>query len=149
MKIFIENEQDLPLKNIFDEVKLQYKNTHVTSAPYPYAYGFVIGTLSGDGDCLDCFILTNQLLKTGDIVEAEPLALMEMKEDDEIDHKVIARLPGENFELTPDVKTEITNFIHSVFAHLNKKMEVGEFLPKHETEKFLTITQENFKDSVN
>lgn len=149
MKIFIENEQGLPLKNIFDEVNLQYKNTHVTSAPYPYAYGFVVETLSGDGDCLDCFILTDKPLKTGDIVEAEPLALMEMKEDGEIDHKVIAHLPGENFTLTADVKTELTDFIHSVFSHLNKNMEVGQFLPRQEAEHFLAVTQQNFKNSAN
>jgi inorganic pyrophosphatase len=146
MKIFIENEQGLPLKNIFDEVKLEYKNTHLTSAPYPYHYGFVLNTLSGDGDCLDCFVLTNQPLKTGQIIEVEPLALMEMKEEGEIDHKIIARMSDENFELTADIKAELESFIQDVFAHLGKKMEVGEFSPKLDAMAFLKTTRDNFKN---
>lgn len=145
MKIFIENEQGLPLKNIFDEVKLKYKNTHLTSAPYPYPYGFVLNTLSGDGDCLDCFVLTNQQLKTGQIVEAEPLALMEMKEEDEIDHKIIARIPNENFELTASIEAELATFIQNVFTHLGKKMEVGNFLPKQDALNFIKTTRDRFK----
>lgn len=141
MKVFIENKANEAIKNFFDEVALTYIESKPVSAPYPYPYGFVVNTLSGDGDCLDCFVLTDRVLQTGDTIEAEPLALMEMKEDGEIDHKVIARLQGENRVLDDDAKEKIVNFIHKVFAHIaDKKMEVGEFLPKEKATECIAET---------
>ncbi len=64
------------------------------SAAYPYPYGFVLGTTGGDGDAVDCFVLTETPLRSGSIVECEPVGLLEQIEDGGVDHKVLAVLAG-------------------------------------------------------
>lgn len=145
MRVFIENEAGKAIKNIFDEINLAYIGSRPVSAPYPYPYGFAIDTLSGDGDNLDCFVLTNQSLKMGEVVDAEPLALVEMKEDGEVDHKVIACLAGENRVLDQETKDRIVSFLRTVFAHIKgKQMEIGRFLPREQALAFIEKTREAF-----
>ena len=69
------------------------------SAAYPFPYGFVVGTKAGDGDAADCFVLTARNLVSGTATDCEPVGLLEQIEDGEVDHKVLAVLPGETFEL--------------------------------------------------
>jgi len=128
MEVFIENEAHKTQKNLFDEKTLEFKKTVEVSAPYPFAYGFVLNTTSGDGDNLDCFVITGRVLNTGDRLNVRPIGLLEMYEDGELDHKVIAGIDGEGVELTKAMKTEIVDFLNSVFSHIpGKKMEVGDF----------------------
>jgi len=103
MKVFIENEADSNQKNLYNEKTLEYKKTVTVSRKYPYPYGFVLNTTSGDGDNLDCFIITDKKLKSGQVVECEPIGLMEQIETawgqtggniEEEDHKMLAILPG-------------------------------------------------------
>lgn len=128
MEVFIENEAGKKLKNIFDEKALVYKNTVEVSAPYPFPYGFILNTTSGDGDNLDCFVLTDKALKAGQVIDVEPLGMLEMFEDEELDHKIIARLKNTPNTLDEDAKKEIVSFLNAVFAHVpNKRVELGEF----------------------
>ena len=80
IKVFIENEAGSNQKNIYNEKTLQYKKTVIVSRKYPYPYGFILNTTSGDGDNADCFILTDKKLKIGEIVERRPIAMMEQIE---------------------------------------------------------------------
>jgi len=57
MKVFIENEAGTNLKNIFNEDTLDFRKTVQVSAEYPFPYGFILDTKSGDGDNLDCFMI--------------------------------------------------------------------------------------------
>ena len=77
-------------KNIYDERTLAHLRSVEVSAAYPYPYGFVLGTISGDGDAVDCFVLIETPLPSGTIVECQPVGLLEQIEDGEIDHKVLA-----------------------------------------------------------
>lgn len=129
MKVFIENEAGKNIKNIYDEKNLEFKKSVEVSAPYPLPYGFILNTTSGDGDNLDCFILTNREMRGGQIVDVEAVALLEMYEDGELDHKVIGRIDGEATELDESTKHRLVDFLQIVFSHLpNKRMEVGSFL---------------------
>mgnify|MGYP001570857230 CR=1 FL=1 len=65
MKAFIENEAGSNQKNIYNEKTLEYKKTVTVSRKYPYPYGFILDTTSGDGDNLDVFVLTEKKLKSG------------------------------------------------------------------------------------
>ena len=94
MRVFIENEAGSRRKNIYDERTLAHLRTVEVSAAYPFPYGFVLGTISGDGDAVDCFVLTETPLPSGTIVECQPVGLLEQIEDGEIDHKVLAVPPG-------------------------------------------------------
>ena len=51
MKVFIECEAGSSDRPIFDEKTLEYRRTSKVSREYPYPYGFVLNTTSGDGDC--------------------------------------------------------------------------------------------------
>jgi inorganic pyrophosphatase len=125
VRVFIENEAGSRRKNTYDETTLRYLHSADVSAAYPYPYGFVPGTRGEDGDAVDCFVLTSAPLRSGAIVECEPIGLIEQIEDGEIDHKVLAVLPGETADLDGAV-ARITAFVMTVFAHIpGKDMRVG------------------------
>lgn len=56
--------------------------------PYPANYGFIPGTLSGDGDPLDVILLSKRI-ETGSQIDALPLATMLLRDRGEIDDKVV------------------------------------------------------------
>lgn len=128
IKVFIENEAGSDQKNLFNEKTLEYKKTVTVSRPYPYPYGFILNTTSGDGDNLDCFVITTQTLKSKDIVEVEPIGMFEQVEDGKEDSKILAVLKNEKAEITDDLKKELTDFVMNVFNHRPEKtMRVGKF----------------------
>lgn len=131
MQVFIENEAGSNQKNIFDESAQQYIKSYTVSRMYPYPYGFIPNTTSGDGDNLDCFVLTNKYLKSGTIHEVEVIGLMKQIEDGQEDHKILAVLVGESILITDEIKKKLVDFAEHVFDHLEgKTMEVGEFCNK-------------------
>lgn len=142
MKVFIENETGTATKNLFNEKTLEFRKSVEVSAKYPFPYGFVLHTTSGDGDNLDCFILTDKSLKTGDIVDVEPIGMMEQIEDGETDHKIIAHLLNEPQHLSKEVESIIKDFANRVFVHIpGKRIEVGRFLPREDAIKFIEACQ--------
>lgn len=138
MKVFIENEAGSDQKHIFDEKTLEYKKTVTVSRPYPYPYGFILGTTSGDGDNVDCFVLTKQKLQSGQMVECEAIGLMEQMEDNKEDHNVLAKLPNEDITVDEVTQKTLTGFISHVFDHLpGKVVRVGKFLDKESAEAYI------------
>ncbi len=136
MKVFIENEAGSDQKNLYNEKTLEYKKTVTVSRKYPFPYGFILGTTSGDGDNLDCFIITEQKLKTGQTIECEPIGIMEQIEDGEEDHNILARLLGDEVTINKEIKSKLTEFVSHVFDHLvGKVVKVGRFLGKEEAMK--------------
>lgn len=133
MKVFIENEAGSNIKNIFNEETQEFRKSVQVSADYPFPYGFLLETKSGDGDNLDCFVLTKQLLKSREIVEVEPLGMFEEIEDGEEDHKILAVLSGETWEIDENLEQVFRDFSAKVFSHLpGKKKEIGRFLGKED-----------------
>ena len=131
MKVFIQNEAGSALKHRHNEKTLELLGSTKVSRPYPFPYGFVIDTSAADGLNVDCFVLTYRALKTGEIVECDPIGLMEQVENDREDHNVLAVLPGEQFSATDTLKRQLTEFVIHVFDHLpNNKMFVGNFLDR-------------------
>lgn len=131
MKVFIENEAGSRSKNTYDERSLRHVKTEPVSAAYPYPYGFIIGTRSGDGDAVDCFVLAGERLSSGTTVECEAIALLEQVEDGKIDHKVIAAPAGGATAVGDDALAAIRAFIGGVFAHVpGKRMTIGRLLPR-------------------
>jgi len=138
MKVFIENEAGSNRKNLFNEKTLEYKKTVEVSRKYPYPYGFVIETTSGDGDNLDCFVLTTRTLKTGDIVDAEPIGMFEQIEDGKEDHKILATINREDVSITEELKSVFKDFTENVFSHRpGKTISIGRFLGKEEAENLI------------
>jgi len=129
MKVFIENEAGSDQKNIFNEETLEYKKSYTVSARYPFPYGFILDTTSGDGDNLDCFVLTDKPLKMGDIIDVDVLGMFEEIEDGQEDHKILAVPKGDTYHISADLESLFKEFSVRVFAHLpGKRKEVGRFL---------------------
>lgn len=147
IKVFIENEAGSNKKNIFNEKTLEYKRTHVLSRKYPYPYGFILETTSGDGDNVDCFVITKKKLKTGEIVECETAALMEQietswddskKDIEEEDNKILAVLKNEEIEIKDEIKKELGECVLHAFDHIpHKKIRVGRFLDKGAADEYI------------
>ena len=74
IKMLVQVEAGSRDKNLYDEKTLEYKGESRISLPYPYPYGFVIGTNAADGDNVDCYLITQEKIKRGSIVECEPSA---------------------------------------------------------------------------
>ena len=143
MRVFIENEAGARRKHVFDERTLAHLRTVDVSAAYPFPYGFVLGTLSGDGDAVDCFVLTVTPLRSGTTVDCEPVGLLEQVEDGEIDHKVLAVLPGTDAMLGESAVAALRAFIAGVFAHVpGKRMEIGRLLDRSAAEAYLAQCRE-------
>jgi inorganic pyrophosphatase len=139
MRVFIENEAGSRRKNVYDERTLAHLRTVEVSAAYPFPYGFVLGTVSGDGDAVDCFVLTATTLASGTTVDCEPIALVEQIEDGEIDHKVLAVPRGAETRLDDAAVAAIRTFIAGVFAHVpGKRMDIGRVLDQSAAEAYLS-----------
>ena len=128
VRVFIQNEADSNQKHYHDEKTLEWKRVTTVSNDYPFPYGFIIGTSAEDGCNVDCFVLTREPLRTGDIVECRIVGLMEQFEDGEEDHNVLAVPRGEPFELDQGIRDTLSNFVTGVFRHIpGKRVVVGRF----------------------
>jgi inorganic pyrophosphatase len=58
----------------------------------PVNYGFIPGTLDGDGDELDVLVLCDTPLTTGIHLQAKVLGVLNFEDNGEVDHKIIATL---------------------------------------------------------
>lgn len=127
VRVFVENAAGSSEKNTYDETTLAHLGSAAVSAPYPYAYGFVRDTRSGDGDAVDCFVVTDRPLLSGTLVDCTVLHLLEQVEDGAVDHKVLA-VPADAAAALPDgAEAAIRTFIETVFAHVpGKEMRLGE-----------------------
>ena len=138
MQVFIENQAGSRRKNIYDERTLRHLRTVDVSASYPYPYGFVIGTVSGDDDAVDCFVLTSEPLIAGTTLECDPIGLLEQIEDGEIDHKVLAVPSGGSATIDDAVVAALKEFISGVFSHVpDKRMEIGRLLDRDAAQGYL------------
>ncbi|MGH6876263.1 MAG: inorganic diphosphatase [Rhizomicrobium sp.] len=122
MRVFIQNEAGSFVKNFHDEKTLTFRGTARVSRAYPLPYGFILNTTGDDGLNLDCFVLTKTSLHTGQIVECDPVGLMEQMEDGKEDHNVLAVLRDEEERLDSKTKQELIEFVSHVFDHVAGKM---------------------------
>jgi inorganic pyrophosphatase len=91
MNVIIETPKGSHNKYEIDKktglIKLDRANYN--SAPYPFDYGFVPQTYWEDGDALDVMVLSTFPLFPGALVSVRPVALMEMTDDGDSDHKIV------------------------------------------------------------
>jgi inorganic pyrophosphatase len=57
---------------------------------YPGDYGFIPGTLAEDGDPLDILCLVNAPSYPGILICARPVAVLDLVDEGELDHKILA-----------------------------------------------------------
>jgi len=118
-------------KNFYDERTLEYKESRQVSRPYPYPYGFILGTNAADGDCVDCYLITRDDVAPGDIVACQPFGLLLQDEAGEVDHKVLASIPGQDVASGEELLCELEEFIIAIFARYPQvRVRVGPILPR-------------------
>ena len=117
-------------RKIYNERTLEYRETRSGSQPYPYPYGFIVGTSAEDGACVDCYLITRDEVTAGSIVECEPVGLLLQDEAGEIDHKVLAALPGEDVLVGSELLQELQEFIYNIFEGSGMAIRVGPILPR-------------------
>ena len=131
IKMLVQVEAGSHDKNLCDEKTLEYKGESRISLPYPYPYGFVIGTSAEDGENVDCYLITREKIKRGSIVQCEPIGLLEQFEDGQLDHKVLAAIPGEAVQVGPELLEELRDFIYAVFTHFpDVNIHIGRILSR-------------------
>lgn len=102
---------------------------------YPFDYGFVPQTLWDDGDALDVLLLTTHPLAPGILVRARPVAILDMVDGGEKDHKVIA-VPKDDprfadvqdlSDINPHTLKEIQHFFATYKKIQGKEVVVGDY----------------------
>ena len=116
IRVLIQAEAGSNVRTRYDETTLIPSSVGRVSQPYPYPYGFVIDTIAPDGDNVDCYVVGSSGLKSGTVVDCEPVGLLEQVETGEPDHKVLAVVAGQE-EVVPDDTLEVLrDFIYAVFS---------------------------------
>lgn len=104
-----------------------------TEMEFPFNYGFVPGTLSGDGDPVDALVLSTKPVALGVVITSKPIGMLEMEDESGHDSKVIA-VPTEKInppygkyndvnELPDEIKEKIKYFFENY-----KKKEPGKWV---------------------
>ena len=89
-----------------------------TSMQYPADYGFIDGTLGGDGDALDALVFVGEPTFPGCVIRARPVGLFRMRDEKGDDEKILCvplRDPmwshvRELGDLNPNLLAEIEHF---------------------------------------
>lgn len=138
MKAFVETLKGSTKRTRYDETTFKFKESFEVDFPYPYDYGFIIGTNKKQNDCIDCYILSNTELKEGDIVDCSVLGMFEMLEDNEIDHKVLlSNRIDKPIEIDNEIK-QIQEFIKKIFKKFPEvKVKFGRTLEIEETQIYI------------
>ena len=136
--VFIEVSAGSAECRKFNEETLEYRYSRHSGIPYIYAYGFIIGTRTDDGDAVDCYVLTRRPLQSGTTISCRPVGLLKMLEDGEVDDKVLAVLPEEDRVVDETLKQELHDFITALFSgHPDIDIRLGDVLPVEEAVGFI------------
>jgi len=98
------------------------------SVRYPADYGFIEGTLAGDGDTLDALVFVGEPTFPGCRINARPVGVLRMQDEKGSDEKILCvpeRDPmwssvGELDDLNPNLLAEIEHFFR-VYKDLEEK----------------------------
>jgi inorganic pyrophosphatase len=128
VKVFIQNEAGSVVKSMHNEKTLELTGIARVSCAYPFPYGFILDTTADDGLNVDCFVLTKRPLRSGQVVDCDPIGLMEQIEDGKEDHNVLAVIRGEEERLNDRAKQILIEFVRHVFDHVaGKTIQAGAF----------------------
>lgn len=104
---------------------------------YPANYGFLPQTLAEDNDPLDVLVFCTEKVPSLTICEARPIGLMQMIDDGEADHKIVAVLMNDPeyahyqkaSDFPPHTFKMLKRFLEDYKTLEGKQVEVDEILP--------------------
>lgn len=112
-------------QNTFDQDTLNGQPRVIQFLGYPVNYGFIpstlmVNNLKGDGDPLDVLVL-GKTLKTSQVISVKPIALLQMKDDGELDNKVLSVPIDEKYK-TVNIKNfkDLSENHHAIREMLGK-----------------------------
>ncbi len=111
-----------------------------TSMQYPADYGFIEGTLGGDGDALDALVFVGEPTFPGCRIHARPIGLFRMRDEKGTDEKILCvplRDPTwsrihDLTELNENLLREIEHFFAVYKVLENKVVSTQGFGPRDE-----------------
>ena len=158
--IFIEIPKNSKVKFEFDEKLKAIKLDRVLYGPnyFPFEYGFIKETLGEDGDPLDCVLISSESTFPGCLVEARPIGILEMEDEEGIDNKILA-VPLEKidpnfkeiedvFDLPSHLKIKIKEFFET-YKRLEpeKWVKLRDFKRREEAEKLIEEAKKKFNET--
>jgi inorganic pyrophosphatase len=104
-----------------------------TAFRYPFNYGYIKGTLGGDGDALDVVILSSESVVPGVVMLCHAIGVLETEDENGIDAKIIA-VPMSNidpingvYQSLKDVPAALLDQIKHFYANY-KTIEPGKWV---------------------
>ncbi|MFP4078808.1 MAG: inorganic diphosphatase [Bacillota bacterium] len=121
---------------------------------YPAEYGYIENTLAEDNDPLDILIMASTKTFPGCIVDARVIGSLDMIDNDEPDHKIIAVMEDDprfsHIHELSDIQEHTLREIKHFFAtykdlQQNKKVLVKDFHDKAHANKLIADSRERYK----
>lgn len=92
VNVFIEIPQGVSVKYELDKDSgaIFVDRFLYTDMNFPFNYGFIPGTLAGDGDPVDVLVLSSKPVTVGVVIPARPIGMLEMEDEAGEDTKIVA-----------------------------------------------------------
>ena len=121
-----------------------------TSMTYPADYGFIEGTLGGDGDPLDALVMVGDPTFPGCRIRVRVIGVFYMEDEKGSDEKVICvplRDPAwsrvaDVHDIPPELRNEIEHFFQVYKDLEEKKVETGGFGNRADAERIIAEARE-------
>jgi len=140
--VYIEISKNSNVKYEFNKELNSLVCDRILSAPFifPFNYGFIPNTLSGDGDPLDAIVYMEEELIPGTYIKCKIIGCLETT-DEKGDDKKLILVPSNNvYPLTADINSindlplHFLNKVIYFYSHYKelefKKVSVGELLDR-------------------
>lgn len=127
-----------------------------TAFRYPFNYGFIPGTWSGDEDPLDIVVISSEPVATGILIECRVIGMLATKDEEGEDAKLIAVPKGKVDPAYADINNidEIPEYLKNKIKHFfenYKSIEAGKWVkvtgwePKEKAQKEVEAAIVNYK----
>ncbi len=135
INVFIEIPQGVSVKYELDKDSgfIFVDRFLYTDMDYPFNYGFIPNTMSGDGDPADVLVLSSKPVDSSTVIPARPIGMLEMEDEAGIDNKIVAvAIPKADpkfasYNDVSDIPNEIKGKIKNFFENY-KKTEPGKWV---------------------
>jgi len=123
-----------------------------TATHYPANYGFIPRTYADDNDPLDVLVLCQEKIVSLALVEAVPIGVLKMIDDDDYDEKIIAVAKEDPFlnvykditEVPSHISSEIMHFFEVYKQLEGKQTSVDKIMGRDEAERIIQQSIENY-----
>jgi inorganic pyrophosphatase len=158
--VFIEIQKNTNIKYEYDKTLNALICDRILYTPFmfPFNYGFIPNTLSGDGDPLDALIYMEQPLIAGSYIKCRIIGCLETTDEKGDDAKLIlvpAKNVSHNESNIESIKDLPKTFIEKViyfYKHYkdleNKQVTIGKLLGKNEAIEIYNNSKESYILSI-